>query len=116
MTSAPLPPHQNISFSDFLSAIEAHQIASVDVEGEKYFGKFAPEYNDGAYFMTLGPALKERPLEILAKSGTHIEYRQQKETPLWKAMLMFNLPTLLLGGCIGFFAGWRIRRKRNNQK
>ena len=112
----PSLPYKNISFSDFISSIEANRIEFVVVEGEEYKGKFQNEYHDGAYtdgtfFETQGPQLKDKTLELLRRSGARIEYRAPKSTPLWKTVLFSHFPLLLVGTLIGFFLG---RRQRSN--
>ncbi|HSA58095.1 MAG TPA: ATP-dependent zinc metalloprotease FtsH [bacterium] len=87
---------KTISFSEFIAAVQGGQVEKVTVQGEEYVGKFKDDVQQGAFFETVGPADSEKAFELLNKSGTVLEYKRPRETPLWQQILISWLPMLLL--------------------
>ena len=87
---------EEIGFSQFLTALEANEVASVSIQGEEYTGQFKSGYGDGKGFVTIGPLNSEKALEYLKKSDASVEYKRPKETPFWQSFLISWLPMLLL--------------------
>lgn len=90
---------KEISFSEFIAAVESGQIESVTIKEEEYHGHFK-EADGGEYFKTIGPLNSERALELLSASDTVVTYEKPEETALWQQILISWLPMLLL---FGFF-------------
>lgn len=96
LMNQPMEHQEKISFSDFLSALNANQIESVSIQEDEYRGKFKPDYKNGARFETIGPIDSEKALDKLAASDTKLDYLKKKETPFWQSMLLSWLPMILL--------------------
>jgi len=94
--SQPTIAPQQVSFSDFLAAVEQNQIEQVTIQDEEYMGKFKTGYREGTSFETIGPLNSEKAFEYLAKSDAKVDYKKKKETPFWQQMLLSWLPMLLL--------------------
>ncbi len=94
--SQPTVAPQQVSFSDFLAAVEANQIENVTIQEDEYNGKFKTGYKEGAVFETIGPLNSEKALEYLAKTDAKVDFKKKKETPFWQQMLLSWLPMLLL--------------------
>ena len=87
---------KTISFSEFITAVQKGEVERVAIQDEEYLGRFKDSYEGGSYFETIGPAESEKAFEVLAKSGTIIEYKKHRETPLWQQILISWLPMILL--------------------
>lgn len=94
--SAPTMAPQQVSFSDFLAAVDQNQVEHVTIQDEEYTGKFKSTFRDGATFETIGPLNSEKAFEYLAKTDAKVDYKKKKETPFWQQMLLSWLPMLLL--------------------
>lgn len=91
---------KNVSFSEFLMAVQKDHVESVAIQDEEYVGKFKEGYQGGGYFETIGPADSEKALDLISKSNASIEYKKRRETPFWQQLLISWLPMILL---FGFF-------------
>lgn len=89
-----------VTFSDFMHAVEKNEIEELTIQEEEYRGKFKISHKEGAFFETIGPAANERALAKLEQSDARITFLKKKETPFWQTMLISWLPMLLL---FGFF-------------
>ena len=89
-----------ISFSEFLQAIQGGNVAKVTIQEDEYSGQFKAGYRDGGHFETIGPIESDQALQILANSDVELEYKKRRETPFWQQALISWLPMLLL---FGFF-------------
>ncbi|MFH1873704.1 MAG: ATP-dependent zinc metalloprotease FtsH [Pseudomonadota bacterium] len=98
--SQPPSATQQLSFTDFLTAVENNEIKSVSIQDDEYTGQYKPGYGNGDFFTTIGPVNSEKAFEVLAKSKVNVDYKRKKETPFWQHMLISWLPMLLL---FGFF-------------
>jgi cell division protease FtsH len=87
---------KGISFSEFLTAVQKGEVERVSVQDEEYLGKFKENHEGGTYFETVGPVGSEKAFELLSRSGTILEYKRHKETPLWQQILISWLPMILL--------------------
>ncbi len=87
---------ENVSFSEFMEAAAKNQVEQVSIQEDEYSGKFKDNFKSGAYFRTVGPANSEKTLELLAKSDTKLDYKKQKENPIWLQILISWMPMLLL--------------------
>jgi len=89
-------PSTQITFSEFVHAVQSNSIEEVTIQEEEYRGKFKPTYKDGGYFETIGPANSEQIISRLESGDAKVEFLRKKETPLWQTMLISWLPMLLL--------------------
>ena len=96
----PMIDSKEVSFSDFMHAVEKNEIENVTIQGDEYKGKFKSSYESGTIFQTVGPENSEKTLEMLSKTSAKVDYKRKKETPFWQHMLISWLPMLLL---FGFF-------------
>src|SRR3990167_8006490 len=75
-------PHvsaEKITFSDFMEAVAAGQIESLEVQEDDYRGKFKPEFKNGVNFETVGPLESDAVFKKLEESGAKVEYVKKKE-------------------------------------
>ena len=84
-----------ISFNEFLVAVEKNTIEKISIQEDEYAGQFKPGYNNGDLFVTIGPINSEKILELLQKSDAIIEYQKPKGAPFWQQLFIY-LPVLLL--------------------
>lgn len=85
-----------ITFSDLLTSLKNNEVAEVVIQGEEYFGKYRPEFNEGRNFSTVGPAYSEQAMEIITASAARVEFKKKAETPFWQQFLFSWLPMILL--------------------
>ena len=87
---------QEIPFSEFISSVDAKQIAEVTIKEDEYAGRFKPDVRDGAFFKATGPTHVDTPfLNQLIASGAEVHY-QKKEEAFWPQLLISWLPMILL--------------------
>ncbi len=91
---------KQISFSEFMGAIQKDTVESVSIEDEEYVGKFKEGVNGGEFFETTGPADSEKALDLISKSSATLEYKKRQQTPFWQQFLISWLPMIIL---FGFF-------------
>ena len=89
----PQEPNE-IRYSDFLTRLEAGEVASITVKGEHIEGKF----DDASTFATNGPASGDRFAKLLKKHKVDTTYTAQDDGGLWQSMLISWLPMLLFIG------------------
>jgi len=87
---------ETISFSEFMEAAGKNQVDQVAIQDDEYSGKFKDNFKNGAYFQTVGPSNSEKTLDLLAKSDAKVDYKKQKETPIWQQILISWMPMVLL--------------------
>ncbi len=121
---------ENVSFSEFMEAAGKNQVEQVSIQNDEYSGKFKENFKGGAFFQTVGPSNSEKTLEVLAKSDVKLDYKKQKETPIWQQILISWMPMILLflfffffmrqiqvgGGKAMSFGKSRARMLNENQK
>jgi cell division protease FtsH len=88
-----------ISFTEFLSKLEADQIESVTMEE----GHVTGQYRDGADFATYVPPIYDTLLPRLEERGIEITARPKRESSVWQQMLIWWVPFLILIGLWVFF-------------
>jgi cell division protease FtsH len=99
------PPY--ISYSQFLSSVEAGTVSSVKISGTLIQG----EYREGkARFRVNGPSNPEIFLPILGQKGVEIWFADSRETSLPLQLLGTWAPLLLLGA-LWFFMIRQMQKK-----
>lgn len=99
---------QEISFDEFITAVQENGIARVSIQEDEYAGQFKERYRDGAHFLTIGPVNSEKILELLQKSDAMIEYKKPRGTPLWQQFLVYLPILLIVFGFIYIFRSMQI--------
>jgi len=89
---------REIIFSEFISAVEAGDVASVTIQGDKITGNFI----NGTAFKTFAPNDPEL-VKMLREKGIKIAAKPDDETSIWHSVLISWLPMLLLIGVWIFF-------------
>ncbi|MEJ2690379.1 MAG: ATP-dependent metallopeptidase FtsH/Yme1/Tma family protein, partial [Deltaproteobacteria bacterium] len=87
-----------MSYSDFLSSVEAGSVRKVVIQGNEITGKV----NGGGNFKTIAPNDSEL-ISTLRKAGVNIQAKPQEETPWYVTILVSWFPMLLLIGVWIFF-------------
>ena len=88
-----------ISFTEFLSKLEADQVESVIMEE----GHVTGEYRDGTDFATYVPPIYDTLLPRLEEKGIQVTARPKRESSVWQQMLIWWVPFLILIGLWVFF-------------
>jgi len=60
---------KTIGFSEFLAAVKNNRVEEVVIQGEEYTGKYKPDYEEGGFFSTVGPANSERAVDLITESS-----------------------------------------------
>lgn len=84
---------RTISYSEFLSAVEAGKVRSVQIQGDVVLGR----YSDGTEFKSYTIGVGDIAKDIAAK-GVNVEVMPPERSPWWAAMMSSLFPTLLLIG------------------
>ncbi|KUK40329.1 MAG: ATP-dependent zinc metalloprotease FtsH [Synergistales bacterium 54_24] len=84
---------RTISYSEFLSAVEAGKVRSVQIQGDVVHGR----YSDGTEFKSYTIGVGDIAKDIAAK-GVNVEVIPPERSPWWAAMMSSLFPTLLLIG------------------
>jgi len=84
---------RTISYSEFLSAVEAGKVRSVQIQGDVVHGR----YSDGTEFKSYTIGLGDLAKDIAAK-GVNVEVMPPERSPWWATMMSSLFPTLLLIG------------------
>jgi len=84
---------RTISYSEFLSAVEAGKVRSVQIQGDVVHGR----YSDGTEFKSYTIGVGDIAKDIAAK-GVNVEVMPPERSPWWAAMMSSLFPTLLLIG------------------
>jgi cell division protease FtsH len=92
-------PPAEISFTEFLTKLEADQVESVTMEE----GHVTGVYRDGTDFATYVPPIYDTLLPRLEERGIEITARPKRESSVWQQMLIWWVPFLILIGLWVFF-------------
>jgi cell division protease FtsH len=84
---------RTISYSEFLSAVDAGKVRSVQIQGDVVHGR----YSDGTEFKSYTIGVGDIAKDIAAK-GVNVEVMPPERSPWWAAMMSSLFPTLLLIG------------------
>jgi cell division protease FtsH len=96
--SQPQTTERQISFSDFVYAVENGQIEKVTIQGQNIHGKF----KDGDEFRTYAPA-DAGVVPLLRQKGVAISAKPEEDTPWFMTVLISWFPMILLIGVWIFF-------------
>jgi cell division protease FtsH len=88
-----------ITYSDFLSKIEAGEITDVIMEE----GHVTGEDSSGRPFATYVPPVYDTLVPLLQERGVEITARPKRESSVWQQMLIWWVPFLVLIGLWVFF-------------
>jgi cell division protease FtsH len=95
-------PVRQVSFSEFMDAINADNVESVTIQNDNYHGVFKKSYQEGATFQTMGPASSEKVLTALSDHKVKTEFKPAEDPSFWQHLLISWLPLLLLFGLFFF--------------
>ena len=90
---------RELTYSQFLAAVEKKDISSVRIEGNTIIGEFKSHTEP---FKTIAPK-HEGLIELLTKSGVEIQVKEPVDQPWYFILLVNALPMLLLIGIWIFF-------------
>ena len=93
---------RQVSFSEFMDAINADNVESVTIQNDDYHGVFKKSYQEGAAFQTMGPASSEKVLTALSDHKVKTEFKPAEDPSFWQHLLISWLPLLLLFGLFFF--------------
>lgn len=93
---------RQVSFSEFMDAINADNVESVTIQNDNYHGVFKKTYQEGAAFQTMGPASSEKVLTALSDHKVKTEFKPAEDPSFWQHLLISWLPLLLLFGLFFF--------------
>ncbi len=96
------PTVRQVSFSEFMDAINADNVEAVTIQNEDYKGTFKKTYQEGAAFQTMGPASSEKVLTALSDHKVKTEFKPAEDASFWQHLLISWLPLLLLFGLFFF--------------
>ncbi len=94
----PRPTQDKLSFSDFITAIDAGRIGAVTIQGNEVFGKFS----DGKEFRTYKPSDAQLSQKLLDKKIA-VTARAEEEKFSWFSIFISWFPLILLVGVWIFF-------------
>jgi cell division protease FtsH len=92
-------PSQEISYSEFLTNVEAGSVADVSIEGDVITGT----NRGGGHFKAIAPVSDSELIPVLRKNGVDIKVKAQEDTPWYITLLISWFPMLLLIGVWIFF-------------
>ncbi|HXE73710.1 MAG TPA: ATP-dependent zinc metalloprotease FtsH [Candidatus Nitrosotenuis sp.] len=97
----PQPPAEELSYSDFMAALQAGKVARVDIEDNKIRGKYKEKQPNGktAFFTYFRREMEPGPEAALEKYGVPFGTRSAGDNQWWMVIVQF-VPYLLL---LGFF-------------
>ncbi|MDF1577020.1 MAG: ATP-dependent zinc metalloprotease FtsH [Desulfobulbales bacterium] len=93
------PVSREMNYSDFLTSVEAGEVAAVTIEGDVVTGAT----RDGGSFKSTMPVTDNELIPILRNNGVNIKVKPQEETPWYVTVLVSWFPMLLLIGVWIFF-------------
>jgi cell division protease FtsH len=94
----PRPTHDKLSYSDFVTAVDAGRVTSVTIQGDDVFGKFT----DGKEFRTYKPT-DAKLSEKLIEKKIAVSARPEEEKFSWFSIFISWFPLILLVGVWIFF-------------
>jgi cell division protease FtsH len=101
MFSKPKPAADKISYSDFISQVEAGKITAVTIQGNDVFGKY--EGKDGKEFRTYKPNSDADLTQMLLDKKVAIQAKPDEEKFSWFSIFISWFPLILLVGVWIFF-------------
>src|SRR5512137_2534299 len=94
----PRPTQDKLSYSDFVTAVDAGRVTSVTIQGDDVFGK----YSDGKEFRTYKPT-DAKLSEKLIEKKIAVTARPEEEKFSWFSIFISWFPLILLVGVWIFF-------------
>jgi cell division protease FtsH len=101
MFNKPRPTADKISFSDFISQVEAGKITAVTIQGNDVYGKY--EGKDGKEFRTYKPNSDADLTQTLLDKKVTILAKPEEEKFSWFSIFISWFPLILLVGVWIFF-------------
>ena len=101
MFNKPKPTADKITYSDFVSQIEAGKITSVTIQGNDVFGKY--DGKDGKDFRTYKPNSDADLTQLLLDKKVTIQAKPDEEKFSWFSIFISWFPLILLVGVWIFF-------------
>ncbi|MBL0226215.1 MAG: ATP-dependent zinc metalloprotease FtsH [Geobacteraceae bacterium] len=101
MFNKPKPTAEKISFSDFISQVEAGKITAVTIQGNDVFGKY--EGKDGKDFRMYKPTSDADLTKMLLEKKVTIQAKPEEEKFSWFSIFISWFPLILLVGVWIFF-------------
>jgi cell division protease FtsH len=101
MFNKPKPVADKISYSDFISQVEAGKITAVTIQGNDVFGKY--EGKDGKDFRTYKPNSDADLTQMLLDKKVTIQAKPDEEKFSWFSIFISWFPLILLVGVWIFF-------------
>lgn len=101
MFNKPKPTADKITYSDFISQVEAGKITSVTIQGNDVFGKY--EGKDGKDFRTYKPNSDADLTQMLLDKKVAIQAKPDEEKFSWFSIFISWFPLILLVGVWIFF-------------
>ncbi|MBQ9817553.1 MAG: ATP-dependent zinc metalloprotease FtsH [Proteobacteria bacterium] len=97
---------QKLKYSEFSQAVRNGQVASVQVQGDKISGEFTEEaqtaFENHGSFETIG-ILNADMQDLLDEQKVSYEFVEEEDDSLWKQLLIYSIPTILLIAVFIFF-------------
>jgi cell division protease FtsH len=94
----PRTTQREITFSQFVDAVESGQVAQVTIQGQNIIGR----YSDGIEFRTYAPN-DPQLIPMLREKGVSIAARPEEDNPWYMTVLISWFPMILLIGVWIFF-------------
>ncbi|HVN21568.1 MAG TPA: ATP-dependent metallopeptidase FtsH/Yme1/Tma family protein [Dongiaceae bacterium] len=107
--AAPQPSGEEITYSRFLSQVEAGNVANVTIGGQEIHGW----YRDGGAFRLTGPSNPEVYLGTLQRKNVEIRFRDTQSSSLPLQLLGTWAPLILLG-VLWFYMIRQMQRRKQN--
>jgi cell division protease FtsH len=101
MFNKPKPTADKISYSDFISQVEAGKITALTIQGNDIFGKY--EGKDGKDFRTYKPNSDADLTKMLLEKKVAIQVKPDEEKFSWFSIFISWFPLILLVGVWIFF-------------
>ena len=101
MFNKPKPVADKITFSDFISQVEAGKITSVTIQGNDVYGKY--DGKDGKEFRTYKPTSDADLTQMLLDKKVTIQAKPDEEKFSWFSIFISWFPLILLVGVWIFF-------------
>jgi cell division protease FtsH len=101
MFSKPKPVADKISYSDFITQVEAGKITAVTIQGNDVFGKY--DGKDGKDFRTYKPNSDADLTQLLLDKKVAIQAKPDEEKFSWFSIFISWFPLILLVGVWIFF-------------
>lgn len=98
-----------ISYSEFLSQVEAGSVDKVTISGNLVNGR----YHDGRAFRVTGPSSQERMLTELREKNVGIWFKNDNTS---RSVWLLNLAPLILLAALWFFMIRQMRQRTNSSQ